>query len=270
VTELSALDTWRSARICRTRLGSIDWPAQERTAHALIGRFGVDIDVHRPLMYATPVERTIVAIAAALEGWEGGRGVLVLDEPTAVLPHTEVDKLLEIVREVRPQRHERPLRLAPDERDLRHRRSRHRPARRPAHRHARRRRPHAPDPRHDDGRRGRRHLGPARSGERRRATPCSRSATCAQGVLRGISFELRKGELLGIAGLPGSGRETLPYAIAGAWEGSVSGALRLPAQSGDWIDLGDDEAPRFPLVPANRTAEGVISAFSVKENLTLR
>ena len=27
--------------------------------------------------------------------------VFVLDEPTAVLPHTEVDKLLEIVREVR-------------------------------------------------------------------------------------------------------------------------------------------------------------------------
>ena len=27
--------------------------------------------------------------------------MLVLDEPTAVLPHTEVDKLLEIVREVR-------------------------------------------------------------------------------------------------------------------------------------------------------------------------
>ena len=62
---------------------------------------------------------------------------------------------------------------------------------------------------------------------------------------------------------------TLPYAIAGAWEGSVSGALRLPARSDAWIDLGDDDAPRFPLVPANRTSEGVISAFSVKENLTL-
>jgi ribose transport system ATP-binding protein len=99
VTELSALDNLALSRgYARTRLGSINWSAQEKTARALIGRFGVDIDVHRPLMYATPVERTIVAIAAALEGWEGGRGVLVLDEPTAVLPHTEVDKLLEISR----------------------------------------------------------------------------------------------------------------------------------------------------------------------------
>ena len=46
------------------------------------------------------MQRTIVAIAAALTGWESGRGLLVLDEPTAVLPHTEVDQLLEIVREV--------------------------------------------------------------------------------------------------------------------------------------------------------------------------
>ena len=101
VTELSAVDNLALSRgYARTRLGSIDWAEQERTARALIGRFGMDIDVHRPLKEATPVECTVVAIAAALEGWTGG-GVLVLDEPTAVLPHTEVERLLEIVREVR-------------------------------------------------------------------------------------------------------------------------------------------------------------------------
>jgi ribose transport system ATP-binding protein len=89
------------------------------------------------------------------------------------------------------------------------------------------------------------------------------------GVLRGVSFALGEGEVLGIAGLPGSGRETLPYALAGAWPGPVSGALRLPAGSDAWIDLAEDDTARIPLVPANRTAEGVIGAFSVKENLTL-
>ena len=215
VTELSALDNLALSRgYARTRLGSINWSAQEKTARALIGRFGVDIDVHRPLMYATPVERTIVAIAAALEGWEGGRGVLVLDEPTAVLPHTEVDKLLRDRARGPAQRHERPLRLAPDGRDLRHRRSRHRPARRPAHRHARRRRPHAAT------------LATMMVGEDVDISVRPEAATGARGallevrdlragVLRGVSFELREGEVLGIAGLPGSGRETLPYAIAG-------------------------------------------------------
>ena len=41
-----------------------------------------------------------MAIAAALEGWEGGHSVLVLDAHGGAA-HTEVDKLLEIVREVR-------------------------------------------------------------------------------------------------------------------------------------------------------------------------
>src|SRR5919205_331005 len=49
VTELSAVDNLALSRgYARTRLGSIDWAEQERTARALIGRFGMDIDVHRP------------------------------------------------------------------------------------------------------------------------------------------------------------------------------------------------------------------------------
>ena len=36
------------------------------------------------------MQRTVVAIAAALVGWEGGPGLLVLDEPTAVLPPHDV------------------------------------------------------------------------------------------------------------------------------------------------------------------------------------
>ena len=47
------------------------------------------------------MERTVIAIAAALQGWERGGGVLVLDEPTAVLPAEEVARLFEVVEEVR-------------------------------------------------------------------------------------------------------------------------------------------------------------------------
>ena len=77
------------------------WAEQERETRRVLARFGVDLDIHRPLAAATPVERTVVAIAAALQGWQGGRGVLVLDEPTAVLPHDEVERLFAMVREVR-------------------------------------------------------------------------------------------------------------------------------------------------------------------------
>ena len=37
----------------------------------------------------------------ALQGWHGRRGLLVLDEPTAVLPHDEVERLFAVVEEVR-------------------------------------------------------------------------------------------------------------------------------------------------------------------------
>ena len=44
------------------------WREQEKVTRQLLTRFGVDIDIHQPLAAATPVERTVVAIAAALQG----------------------------------------------------------------------------------------------------------------------------------------------------------------------------------------------------------
>ncbi|MDT4932555.1 MAG: ribose transport system ATP-binding protein, partial [Pseudonocardiales bacterium] len=79
----------------------VRWRAQAELTRSLLARFDLDLDMSRPLSEATPVQRTIVAIASALAGWEGGPGVLVLDEPTAVLPPHDVERLLEIVERVR-------------------------------------------------------------------------------------------------------------------------------------------------------------------------
>src|SRR3954471_19221327 len=101
VLEMSATENLALTAGFITRAGGrVHWREQEDRTRASLARLGVDLDIHKPLGAATPVERTIVAIAAALTGWESGRGLLVLDEPTAVLPHTEVDRLLEIVRGV--------------------------------------------------------------------------------------------------------------------------------------------------------------------------
>ena len=155
VLELNAMDNLAlHGGFARGALGRVRWSEQEQETHRVLARFGVDLDIHRPLAAATPVERTVVAIAAALQGWQGGRGVLVLDEPTAVLPHDEVERLFAMVREVRERGHERALRLAPPRRDLRARRPRDRAARRPRDRHPsglRHRRRRAREP---DGRRG--------------------------------------------------------------------------------------------------------------------
>ena len=102
VLELSALDNLAlHGGFARGFGRRVLWREQERKTHRLLERFDVGLDIHRPLAAATPVERTVVAIAAALQGWHGGGGVLVLDEPTAVLPHDEVEHLFAVVDEVR-------------------------------------------------------------------------------------------------------------------------------------------------------------------------
>src|SRR5213592_2395791 len=101
VLELSALDNLAlHGGFARGLGGRVLWREQERKTRAILERFGVELDIHCPLAAATPVERTVVAIAAALQGWHGGGGLLVLDEPTAVLPHDEVERLYGFVREV--------------------------------------------------------------------------------------------------------------------------------------------------------------------------
>jgi ABC-type sugar transport system ATPase subunit len=100
--ELSAVDNLAlRGHFLNRRTGLVDWRAQAKLTRELLDRFDLDLDVHRPLGEATPVQRVIVAVAAALADWNEGHGVLVLDEPTAVLPHHDVEILLELVRSLR-------------------------------------------------------------------------------------------------------------------------------------------------------------------------
>src|SRR3954453_16289877 len=102
VHELNAMDNLAlRGGFIRGAAGRVRWRQQEEETNRLLERFGVELDIHRPLAQATPVQRTIVAIVGALQGWQGGGGVLVLDEPTALLPHEEVERLFDLVREVK-------------------------------------------------------------------------------------------------------------------------------------------------------------------------
>ena len=74
--------------------------AERSRAAALLREFGADFDLTAPVSHLTPAERSIVAIARALDGWSSPHNILVLDEPTAALHGEEVDKLLGVVRRV--------------------------------------------------------------------------------------------------------------------------------------------------------------------------
>lgn len=88
------------------------------------------------------------------------------------------------------------------------------------------------------------------------------------GVLRDISFVVRAGEVLGIAGLLGAGRTELVRAIFGA---DVPDRGRIEV-AGRELRLGDLTGARrggLALVPEDRQAQGLILALSVRDNLTM-
>jgi ABC-type sugar transport system ATPase subunit len=269
VLELGVMDNLalRGAYV-RGRLGRIRWSQQERMTRELLSRFGVELDLHRPLAEATPVERVVVAIVAAIQGWEGGPGVLVLDEPTAVLPPHEVEQLFELIDEVRrsgasvlyvSHRIDEIFRLADRVTVLRGglKVATEAVASLTPRTLARLMVGEDVDP---DFRAA---ISAATGGPIALEAKDLRSR-----YLRGVSFSLRKGEVLGIAGLPGSGSEQLPYALAGALGGEASGAIRLGGRE-DWIELGSKRRLDMPLVPADRAREAVVAEMGVGENLTL-
>ncbi len=88
-------------------------------------------------------------------------------------------------------------------------------------------------------------------------------------ALRGVSFEVRRGEILGVAGVSGNGQRQLADAIAGLHH--VTG--------GRIVIAGQDVTNRLPAqiikaglgyIPEDRLHTGSIPAFSITENVILK
>jgi ribose transport system ATP-binding protein len=84
-----------------SRLGTLNRREGRRVAEAALARIGLDLDVRQPVADLSQALKTGVALARALR--EDGKSpphLLILDEPTATLPHDEVDQLLGIIRDI--------------------------------------------------------------------------------------------------------------------------------------------------------------------------
>lgn len=66
----------------------------------LVSRFGAPFAVDVPVSRLAPAQRAVIAIARALDGWTHDRNVLILDEPTEALHANEVEVLFDAVRRV--------------------------------------------------------------------------------------------------------------------------------------------------------------------------
>jgi ribose transport system ATP-binding protein len=86
--------------------------------------------------------------------------------------------------------------------------------------------------------------------------------------LRGVSFDLHRGEILGVTGLTGSGREELASVVFGgtpalAGTVSVDGTELAAGNVREAIQAG------LALVPSDRAARAVVMTHSVRENVML-
>lgn len=85
------------------------------------------------------------------------------------------------------------------------------------------------------------------------------------GRFNDVNFTVRKGEILGIAGLVGAGRTELVRSIAGA-DPIGSGSVRLNGEDITPKSPGDAIRKGIILVPEDRKLQGVILPHSLREN----
>jgi rhamnose transport system ATP-binding protein len=243
----------------------IDWSRRRREARDLLARVGADLDADRLVTSLSMPEQQLVEIAKAIGS---SASVLIMDEPTASLSGPEVERLFEVIARLRSEkvgivyishRLEEILSIADRVTVLR------------------------------DGRTVGTH---ARAGLQRsalislmigrelsaifpkRRVPLGdvalqlRNVTSASAGIQDVSLEVRSGEIVGLAGLVGSGRTELAHTVFGltpidSGEVLVHGRSVRVRSPGDAIDAG------IGYLPEDRKQHGVVPEMAVDQNVSL-
>lgn len=246
------------------RKGVIDWKAAKREARDFLGSLGLNVDVSRKVRELSVAEKQMLEIAKSLHR---NAQILILDEPTAVLGGDDVDHLLQLIHGLKERgvsiifvshRLEEVFDLADRYVVLKDGRLSGTGK--------------ISETDHDDlvskmvGRnftRGEREVSAALGGTALEVTNLSR-----EGFLHDISFHVRSGEVVGVAGLRGAGRTELARAIYGAdpytsGEVIVNGRRLKGGRPLEAIDAG------IGLVPEERKTQGLFTALSTAMNIPL-
>jgi D-xylose transport system ATP-binding protein len=91
----------------------------------------------------------------------------------------------------------------------------------------------------------------------------------AREVVKGVDFDLRKGEILGIAGLMGSGRTELVMTIFGEYGKITKGEIILNGKKVTFSNSNEAMVSGISLVPEDRKTHGLVLNLSVLKNISL-
>lgn len=232
-------------------------------ARRLLDELGVDLDVAKPVGELGPGQRKLVEIARALAG---PRRVLVLDEPTASLEAAETEMVLGLVERVAAQGQAVLLvthRLN-EVRRLAHRAT----VLRDGHRVGELQGEEIDPDRIVTLMLGHRPEESATLGHRREEVPILRIAGLALTPERPpFPIELHRGEILGLAGLAGSGAVETIRCLAGLGGGRVVAEV-----AGRRVRLSSPAAAvaaGIGFIPEDRKGAGLVLSQSVASNVVL-
>jgi ribose transport system ATP-binding protein len=86
---------------------------------------------------------------------------------------------------------------------------------------------------------------------------------------RSFDFDLRHGEIVGIAGLDGQGQDAFVRVLAGV-QPALSGQVQVADRAGDWQpvrNLHEATAGKITYVSGDRKREGIFASLSIFENM---
>lgn len=255
----------------KRRFGLLDWSAMHLEAERLLARFNIAADVRRPLTECSTATQQMVAIARAI-GFEAK--LVIMDEPTSSLDDREVGVLFDVIRQLKADgvsvvfvshkldelyavcdrvtimRNGQTVRVAKmaeiDKLDLVSAMLGREVARAEGHTTAFTDR--------DAGMVG--------------ETLFSAHNLNAGSGVRDVSFSIRRGEIVGLAGLLGAGR-TESARLVFAADKRRGGSMTLGGTPYDPSGPGDAIAAGLGFCTEDRKAEGIIPDMSVAENMTL-
>ncbi len=84
-----------------------------------------------------------------------------------------------------------------------------------------------------------------------------------------ISFSLKRGEILGIAGLVGAGRTEAVQCLFGVWPGRWEGAIYLDGEQVQIHNCQQAIGHGIAMVPEDRKKDGIVPVMAVGKNITL-
>jgi simple sugar transport system ATP-binding protein len=253
------------------RLGHISWRRIRRNAATAVSRLGLRLDVNRPLGSCSIALQQMVAIARAVDV---AARILVLDEPTSSLDQREARRLFDVMRRLRADglgivfvTHFIDQAYAVSDRITVLRNGRLVGA-------------------YETGALPRMALvekmigrpldatAPEARGEDRAESPPPESAfVAARGLGRRhaiapLDLEIRRGEVVGLAGLLGSGRTETARLLFGL-DRADSGEIHVAGSRARLTSPRRAIACGFGMLPEDRQGQGLVSDLSLRENIVL-